>query len=182
MHSIFVKTLANKTITLMIQEDDTIEHVMLQIQAKMGISAAATAQLQLLPYCGGGTLAEHNIGPHACLYVVVRLRGGGCNHENWWQNTDKVGRAVGKFVGLPEIGSGIAKVGRGLDSHFCDMCGSSPLTNWHECRTCVTMERCFDLCVDCYGDGAGKGVKAHRKMNQDHGAWKEQKEWGCVIA
>jgi len=74
---IFIKTLAGQTITLEVDDNDTIDSIKKQIADKEGIPV----DQQRIVYNGkqledGSTVSSYNIVSDSTLHLVLRLRGG----------------------------------------------------------------------------------------------------------
>jgi len=79
---LFVKTLTGKTVSIEIEEGESIEDVKAKIAEKEGIPP----EQQRIIFGGqqlqdGKTVDDYNIGDDATLHLVLRLRGGGGAHS-----------------------------------------------------------------------------------------------------
>ena len=75
---LFVKTLTGKTVSIEVEENESIEDVKAKISAKEGIPP----EQQRLIFGGqqlqdAKTLGDYDVGDDATLHLVLRLRGGG---------------------------------------------------------------------------------------------------------
>ena len=82
---IFIKTLTGRTVTLIVEDDDTILNVKEKLKDKDGVDVAE----QRLIYGGhqledNKSLRDYNIERDSTIHLVLRLPGGGhCVCERW---------------------------------------------------------------------------------------------------
>ena len=89
---LFVKTLTGKTVSIEVEENESIEDVKAKISAKEGIPP----EQQRLIFGGqqlqdAKTLGDYDVGDDATLHLVLRLRGGG---GGWYPTTSFAPRQV----------------------------------------------------------------------------------------
>jgi len=81
--SLFVKTLTGKTVSIEVEEGESIEDVKAKISEKEGIPP----EQQRLIFGGqqlqdGKTIDDYNVGDDATLHLVLRLRGGDADEDD----------------------------------------------------------------------------------------------------
>lgn len=100
---LFVKTLTGKTVSIEVEEDESIEDVKAKIAEKEGIPP----EQQRLIFGGqqlqdAKTLGDYDVGDDATLHLVLRLRGGGGSSSSsrniggWWNRGTVVDEAFVK--------------------------------------------------------------------------------------
>ena len=88
---LFVKTLTGKTVSIEVEEGESIEDVKAKIAEKEGIPP----EQQRLIFGGqqlqdAKTLQDYDVGDDATLHLVLRLRGGVVKTLRFWQGVQKV--------------------------------------------------------------------------------------------
>lgn len=102
---LFVKTLTGKTVSIEVEEGESIEDVKAKIAEKEGIPP----EQQRLIFGGqqlqdAKTLDDYDVGDDATLHLVLRLRGGGIQAKQLFQNYQQVDESFVKenLKGLTE--------------------------------------------------------------------------------
>lgn len=101
---LFVKTLTGKTVSIEVEEGESIEDVKAKISEKEGIPP----EQQRLIFGGqqlqdAKTLDDYNVGDDATLHLVLRLRGG-------FEDEDGMGKVMNAFNVKSMVGSGAFEV------------------------------------------------------------------------